>query len=320
MPRRDRGGGPHRHERRHDLSGAELTQTEFSARSATASTSCSTRSSTPSPRRRTGTTRPMPGPDPATPVWGGSGSGRCRWRSSSTPPTAGTPHPTDVDLLFCCLQPTIMSVMMEAPRRPSSCSAGASPSASSPTWRACGRSPGFPAERHPRARRVQHRDEGDPHRPREPEPDLGRSRTTAPGTHRRRRTLQSVSSREYGKPTLWRAIAAERHRGQPSPGPPGTTLLIPPRSGRDRARVGAGGDPVAAPSSSRLTARLSTRSARPLLRGVIDTSVHLPDMFELTFRDPARNVVELGFFLPGTEILLSIDAGEGCRSRSCSAR
>ncbi len=45
------------------------------------------------------------------------------------------------------------------------------------------------------------------------------------------------------------------------------------------------------------------------LRGVIDTSVHLPDMFELTFKDPARNVVELGFFLPGTEVILSIDAG-----------
>ncbi|HVB06157.1 MAG TPA: VgrG-related protein [Acidimicrobiales bacterium] len=48
-----------------------------------------------------------------------------------------------------------------------------------------------------------------------------------------------------------------------------------------------------------------------LLRWTLDTSVHLPDMFELTFRDPARNVVELGFFLPGTEIILSIDAGEG---------
>lgn len=47
-----------------------------------------------------------------------------------------------------------------------------------------------------------------------------------------------------------------------------------------------------------------------LLRAVIDTSVHLPDMFELTFRDPARNVVELGLFLPGTQIILSVDAGE----------
>jgi phage protein D/phage baseplate assembly protein gpV len=46
-----------------------------------------------------------------------------------------------------------------------------------------------------------------------------------------------------------------------------------------------------------------------LIRATIDTSVHLPDMFELTFRDPARNVVELGLFLPTSEISLQIDAG-----------
>lgn len=45
-----------------------------------------------------------------------------------------------------------------------------------------------------------------------------------------------------------------------------------------------------------------------LLRAVVDTSVHLPDMFELTFRDPNRDVVELGAFIPASEIIISVDA------------
>jgi phage protein D len=47
-----------------------------------------------------------------------------------------------------------------------------------------------------------------------------------------------------------------------------------------------------------------------LQRATIDNSVHLPDMFELTFRDPDRTVIELGLFIPGSEVAISVDAGE----------
>jgi phage protein D len=46
-----------------------------------------------------------------------------------------------------------------------------------------------------------------------------------------------------------------------------------------------------------------------LIGGVVDTSMHLPDMFELTFIDPSRDVVELGGFIPGSEVILSVDSG-----------
>src|SRR5580658_8281643 len=54
----------------------------------------------------------------------------------------------------------------------------------------------------------------------------------------------------------------------------------------------------------------------PLISGLIqrvtvDNSMHLPDMFELTFRDPARQVIELGAFIPASEIIISADGGDG---------
>jgi hypothetical protein len=49
-------------------------------------------------------------------------------------------------------------------------------------------------------------------------------------------TLQSVAFREYGKPTLWRAIAAANGIEDPTRVAPGTQLLIPPRS--EAAEVG----------------------------------------------------------------------------------
>src|SRR5487761_1936564 len=38
----------------------------------------------------------------------------------------------------------------------------------------------------------------------------------------------------------------------------------------------------------------------------VDTSLHLPDMFELRFIDPARDVVELGLFMPGSLVSISV--------------
>lgn len=50
--------------------------------------------------------------------------------------------------------------------------------------------------------------------------------------------------------------------------------------------------------------------AGQLVRTVVDCSMHLPDMFELTFIDPAREVVELGLFFQGSEVEFNIDSGE----------
>lgn len=57
---------------------------------------------------------------------------------------------------------------------------------------------------------------------------------TSGGTARRTRTvvagdtLQSIAYREYGRPTLWRAIAEVNGIDDPTRVPPGTSLLIPP--------------------------------------------------------------------------------------------
>jgi phage protein D/uncharacterized Zn-binding protein involved in type VI secretion len=47
-----------------------------------------------------------------------------------------------------------------------------------------------------------------------------------------------------------------------------------------------------------------------LERAVVENSMHLPDMFELTFNDPAREVVELGGFIIGSEVVLTADGGD----------
>src|SRR5487761_2587000 len=38
----------------------------------------------------------------------------------------------------------------------------------------------------------------------------------------------------------------------------------------------------------------------------VDTSLHLPDMFELRFIDPARDAGELGLFMPGSLVSISV--------------
>ncbi|MCU1490668.1 MAG: Rhs element Vgr protein [Acidimicrobiaceae bacterium] len=50
--------------------------------------------------------------------------------------------------------------------------------------------------------------------------------------------------------------------------------------------------------------------SKQLVRSVVENSLHLPDMFELTFTDPARQVVELGGFAPGVLVALAVDGGD----------
>ncbi|HLI16322.1 MAG TPA: VgrG-related protein [Acidimicrobiales bacterium] len=47
-----------------------------------------------------------------------------------------------------------------------------------------------------------------------------------------------------------------------------------------------------------------------LVGAVVENSMHLPDMFELVFTDPAADVAELGGFVPGAEVVISVDNGE----------
>ncbi len=46
-----------------------------------------------------------------------------------------------------------------------------------------------------------------------------------------------------------------------------------------------------------------------LRRVVVENSMQLPDSFEMTFADPAANVVELGAILVGSEVSISVNAG-----------
>ncbi len=63
----------------------------------------------------------------------------------------------------------------------------------------------------------------------------GQNPTSGGNARRSRRlvagdTLQSVATHEYGKPTMWRAIANANGIEDPTRVAPGTTVLIPPRS------------------------------------------------------------------------------------------
>ncbi|HVB06156.1 MAG TPA: LysM peptidoglycan-binding domain-containing protein [Acidimicrobiales bacterium] len=167
----------------------------------------------------------------ATPVWKGS-----KQRSLSMEmildTTTGDQRSiqTDVELLFSCLQPTILSLVMESPSPPFVIFG----------W---GESLSFLAYMESVSVNYQlFLPNGTPVRAtcslsmKEIPVGLASQNPTSGGRARRTRrlvagdTLQSISQREYGKPTMWRAIASANGIEDPTRVAPGTTVLIPPRS------------------------------------------------------------------------------------------
>jgi hypothetical protein len=136
----------------------------------------------------------------------------------------------DVDLLFACCQPTMMSLMMQMPSPPFVIFG----------W---GLTIGFLAYmKSVSAEYTLFRPDGTPLRAsasltmEEIPIQVPMQNPTSGGAVRRTRTvvagdtLQSISRTEYGKPTMWRAIAHANGIEDPLRLQPGTTLLIPPRS------------------------------------------------------------------------------------------
>lgn len=167
----------------------------------------------------------------ATPTWKGSGQ-----RSLSMEMFLDTTYSgqksvqTDIDLLFSCLQPTILSVLMESPSPPFVIFG----------W---GENLSFLAYMESvRAQYTMFKPDGTPIRAacavtmKEIPVGLASQNPTSGGRARRTRrlvagdTLQSISYREFGKPTMWRAIASMNGIEDPTRVAPGTTVLIPPRS------------------------------------------------------------------------------------------
>jgi nucleoid-associated protein YgaU len=143
---------------------------------------------------------------------------------------------TDVDLLFSCLQPTLISVIAEEPSPPFVLFG----------W---GENIAFLAYMESvTAKYIMFLPDGTPIRAscsismKEIPIGLASQNPTSGGVARRTRrlvagdTLQSISQREYGKPGLWRAIASANGIEDPTRVPPGTTVLIPPR--REAAQLG----------------------------------------------------------------------------------
>lgn len=136
----------------------------------------------------------------------------------------------DVDLLMKCLTPTAMSLIMGKPSPPF-CLFGWG---STISFLACMLSV--------RAEYQMFRADGTPLRAacqitlEEIPVSMAGQNPTSGGIPRRTRTtvagdtLQSVAYREYGKPTMWRAIARANGIEDPMRLAPGTTLLIPPPS------------------------------------------------------------------------------------------
>jgi nucleoid-associated protein YgaU len=137
---------------------------------------------------------------------------------------------TDVDLLFSCLQPTLMSVMLEEP----------SPPFVMFGW---GENLSFLAYMESvRAEFQMFLPNGTPTRAtcnivmKEIPINLAKQNPTSGGRAQRTRTtvagdtLASIATREYGRPTMWRAIAQANGIEDPTRVAPGTTLLIPPKT------------------------------------------------------------------------------------------
>jgi nucleoid-associated protein YgaU len=137
---------------------------------------------------------------------------------------------TDVDLLFSCLQPTLLSMALESP---------------SPPFVIFGWGESLSFLGYMQSVRAEYQmflPNGTPIRAacnitiKEIPVGLASQNPTSGGRARRTRrlvagdTLQSISHREYGKPTLWRAIANMNGIEDPTRVSPGTTVLIPPRS------------------------------------------------------------------------------------------
>ncbi len=135
---------------------------------------------------------------------------------------------SDVDLLFSCCQPTMMSRLLGTPSPPFVIFG----------W---GTTMGFLAfMQSVRAEFTLFRSDGAPLRAtcnlvlEEIPMNLAKQNPTSGGRVRRTRTtvagdtLQAIAYREYGKPTMWRAIAEANDIEDPLRVPPGTTLLIPP--------------------------------------------------------------------------------------------
>jgi hypothetical protein len=168
-------------------------------------------------------------PETATPIWRGGGprSMSVEVLLDATYSSNGGIQP-DVDLLFACCAPTTLSIEMMAP----------SPPFVMFGW---GLTIGFLAfMRSVTAQYTFFRPDGTPLRARcsleleEIPIGLPAQNPTSGGRVRRTRTivagdtLQSLASREYGKPTMWRAIAEVNGIDDPLRVAPGTTLLIPP--------------------------------------------------------------------------------------------
>lgn len=142
----------------------------------------------------------------------------------------------NVDLLFACMQPTLPSLVLGIP----------SPPFVMFGW---GESLSFLAYiAECKAKFTMFKPDGTPVRAacdvtlKEIPLGIASQNPTSGGRARRTRrlvagdTLQSIATREYGKPTLWRAIANANGIEDPTRVAPGTTVLIPPRS--DAAALG----------------------------------------------------------------------------------
>ncbi|HTW99885.1 MAG TPA: LysM peptidoglycan-binding domain-containing protein [Acidimicrobiales bacterium] len=168
-------------------------------------------------------------PETSTPIWRGGGP-----RSMSVQVLLDASYSEnggiqpDVDLLFACCAPTSLSIELMAP----------SPPFVMFGW---GLTIGFLAfMKSVSAEYTFFRPDGTPLRARcqlemeEIPIGLPAQNPTSGGRVRRTRTivagdtLQSVANREYGKPTMWRAIAEVNGIDDPLRVAPGTTLLIPP--------------------------------------------------------------------------------------------
>lgn len=134
----------------------------------------------------------------------------------------------DIDLLFACCNPTLLSVIMMKPSPPFVLFG----------W---GVTIGFLSfVRSVRAEYKLFRPDGTPIRAEceleleEIPVSLARQNPTSGGSVRRMRTtvagdtLQSIAHREYGRPTMWRALAEANGIEDPLRVAPGTTLLVPP--------------------------------------------------------------------------------------------
>lgn len=165
----------------------------------------------------------------ATPIWRGGGPRRMEvsvMLDASYSANGGIQP--DVELLFSCCQPTMASLLMQAPSPPFVIFG----------W---GLTVGFLAYmKSVSAEYTFFRPDGTPLRA-ECSLSMEEIPITIPGQNptsggrvRRTRTvvagdtLQSIARREYGKPTLWRAIAYVNGIEDPLRLAPGTALLIPP--------------------------------------------------------------------------------------------